>query len=202
FKIFFDNVIPFPSELEAESPSSPAVKNFVWSIFPDGFHLVELYKQPFYCVPELIRSVYLAQLHKMGIDDAASLFAETRISRQAAGIVSPPFRYQGLVSAKLQGKTWNDDPKWFKADPPRAINLGVNAVFDLNHNPNFECFFFKHTPFRRVEIDNLDLLWPPASHDFYFNVMLQIVSKYFLTRHNIDGFNPLDGVIDRGYASA
>ena len=113
-------------------------------------------------------------------------------------MVSPPLKYQGAVSKSLQAEPWHGDTNWLKGQPDKAIRSGVNAVFDLNHNPLFEKFFFRHDPAKAVVVDDLDQLWPPPEADPLFDMMTGAVRGFFLDYRGTPGFDALS-VLDRGY---
>jgi hypothetical protein len=195
-KLFFENIKNFQPAAEALL-GDDGLRSVLSSEFPEGFSVVDLLKMPFYCHPMTIRNVVLVGVGKtfMTLEE---LFDSSRTAQQAGGVVSPPLRYQGAVANSLQATTWNDSSHWLRAHPDKAIKSGVTAVFDLNRNPKFEKFFFRHDPAKAVAIDNLDQLWPPPEKDALFDMMIGAVRGFFLDFRNVVGFDALT-VLDRGY---
>ena len=206
-KIFFENVRTLRAEAEASLGS--AGRHSVLSMqFPEGFQIVDLLKMPFYCHPMTIRRMFLERMERIGMGELVGsgktfatvqdLFDNSRTAKQAAGVVSPPLKYPGAISKSLRALHWNGDSNWYKGEPDNAIKSGVNAVFDLNCNPNFEKFFFRHDPVKAVVVNDLDQLWPPPEADPLFDMMIGAVRGFFLEYRGKAGFDVLS-VLDRGY---
>lgn len=206
-KVFFENVRTLHAEAEALLGTAGRLA-VLSSEFPEGFDIVNLLKMPFYCHPMIVRDVFLERMKKIGMGELVGkgkafktlrdVFDNSRTARQAAGMVSPPLKYQGAVSKALQTEPWNADSHWLKGRPDKTIKAGVNAVFDLNSNPRFEKFFFRHDPAKAVIVDDLDQLWPPPEADPLFDLMIGAVRGFFLEYRGKAGFDALS-LLDRGY---
>jgi hypothetical protein len=206
-KVFFENARTLSSEAEAVLGDEGRFR-VLSREFPEGFQIVNLLKMPFYCHPMTIRDVFLERMRRAGMEDLVGrgktfatlrdVFDSSRAAKQAAGVVSPPLRYQGAISKSVAAEPWKGDTRWLKARPDKAIKSGLNAVFDLNHNPRFEKFFFRHDPAKAVVVDDLDQLWPPPQADPLFDLMMGAVRGFFLEYRGQPGFNALS-VLDRGY---
>jgi FRG domain len=209
-KVFFENVRTLSPEAHALIAQFGHAAVLTHE-FPEGLQLGTLFKMPFYCRPSMMRRFTVERLNELGFGELVGpgkpftstdhAYDSSRIARQAAGVVSPPMRYQGVILASLGVGPRNGDENWLRAEPDKAFSGGLNAVFNLNSNPNFERFFFLHDPTKAIGVKSLDDFWPPRESDPLFDMMAGAVEAYFAEHRGAPNFDPLL-ILDRGYSKS
>ena len=208
-KIFFENVKTLSLQGQA-LVAQFGLASVLQHEFPRGMQPAPLQKMPFYCQPSMMRRLIVERLNELGFgrlvgdgtpfESVEIAYDSSRTARQAGGVVSPPLRYQAAIPASLNAGPRNGTQDGLKAEPDVAVNGGLTAVFNLNHDSNFERFYFLHRPDRAVTVKHLDDLWPPREADPIFDMMCGAVIGFFADRRGIPGFDPL-AVLDRGYSA-
>jgi hypothetical protein len=209
-KLFFENVHSLTRHAQSLIESL-GISAILGHEFPEGMQLATLLKMPFYCQPSMMRRFLIQRLNECGFGTlvgSGKPFASiehaydcSRIARQKGGVVSPALRYEGAIPASLSASPRNGDPNWLIAKRDFAVSNGLNSVFNLNNDPNFERFFFLHDPSKAIAVDNLDDLWPARDADPIFDMMSGAVEGYFADIKGIQDFDSIT-VLDRGYAVA
>ena len=130
--------------------------------------------------------------------DIASLYSNTRISRQKAGFFIPSFVFKSYVPSKLKVVDIRNTKAY---SPSFAIHDAKVAIEDILAYPGIERYYFHHD----VNISSQysrEYLWPAREEDNLFDILYRWCSdgcRNYLNKLNIEIDDKENGVIDRGY---
>jgi hypothetical protein len=201
-RIIFSNVILLKGLiLKDKLEISP--DEFINSKIPGEKSSVQLTRQAAYVAPETIKLVFLEKAAQLRFEgDLVAYFESSRAFHQRGGIYFPPMRHTALVNREIQADPV--DERTFFANPPTALSMGIEDVFELNSNPYVDRFFFRHRKGVEINIDGLDVLWPDRERDAIFHDICGVAEKEcsrYLSDYKTSVMDPILGLIDRGYCA-